>query len=307
METPKKQGNWTVKDFAGLYVERLDFALIPNKPGTKTPYHNGWQITPPITTPEAALSHWTERPKDGIGAHLGASGLVTLDVDALQETHTALEAVGINIDELLNAPDAVRIEGNPEKAKLLYRFPKDFQPKQTKCLLRWVPLTVFELRTGPNQDLLPPSIHPTGKPYRWLTPMPTSHDAIPYLPQPLRELWENWNEKRTTMLLVCPWYEDLEATEKVAGKTAQQANYSSSGSGDGWDAVRAQIREMLPLPEWLDKIGAQHAGANKFHCPFHPPDSNPSFAVFETNGGHLMWVDFHGDAPVGWIEGGRRS
>ena len=44
------------------------------------------------------------------------------------------------------------------------------------------PVTVFELRGGLVQDVLPPSIHPdTGKPYFWRTP--PSADGLPELPR----------------------------------------------------------------------------------------------------------------------------
>lgn len=54
-------------------------------------------------------------------------------------------------------------------------------------------VTVFELRGGLVQDVLPPSIHPgTRKPYIWRTP-PAS-EGLPELPADLLAIWQDWDE-----------------------------------------------------------------------------------------------------------------
>src|SRR5690606_40145834 len=63
----------------------------------------------------------------------------------------------------------------------------EMRAKQKKL----APVTVFELRGGLVQDVLPPSIHPdTGMPYFWRTP--PSADGLPELPRELLSIWTNW-------------------------------------------------------------------------------------------------------------------
>ena len=65
------------------------------------------------------------------------------------------------------------------------------------------PLTLFELRAGDIQDVLPPTIHPdSGKPYIWLAP---PNSEFPPLPDALLELWKNWDSYRKELEAMCPW------------------------------------------------------------------------------------------------------
>lgn len=65
------------------------------------------------------------------------------------------------------------------------------------------PVTVFELRAGLVQDVLPPSIHPdTGKPYFWRN---APADGLLELPSDLVKTWQNWDIFKRTALEACPW------------------------------------------------------------------------------------------------------
>jgi Virulence-associated protein E/Primase C terminal 2 (PriCT-2) len=90
--------------------------------------------------------------------------------------------------ELLDAPEAVRIESRPGRAKLLYRLAKPLPSFRLGSL---------ELRCASStgvtvQDVLPPSIHPdTGKPYSWRYNKPDGHwSRLPPLPGQLLNLWQ---------------------------------------------------------------------------------------------------------------------
>jgi len=42
-----------------------------------------------------------------------------------------------------------------------------------------------------------------------------------------------------------------------------------------------------------EKYGMECNSNNMLHCPFHPPDRNPSLSIFENYDGIWMWVDHH--------------
>lgn len=65
------------------------------------------------------------------------------------------------------------------------------------------PITLFELRGGDVQDVLPPTMHPaTAKPYIWVTP---PNSEFPPLPEALLELWRHWESYRLELQAMCPW------------------------------------------------------------------------------------------------------
>jgi len=65
------------------------------------------------------------------------------------------------------------------------------------------PITLFELRAGDVQDILPPTVHPeTGNPYVWLVP---PNSEFPLLPETVLELWQHWDSYRKELESMCPW------------------------------------------------------------------------------------------------------
>lgn len=159
----------TTGQYAVEYV-RAGYALVPIPRGQKGPSGldaKGWQLPENLITDAAGAAQL-----DGnVGIAHGYSGTCTVDIDNLVLARVWWGERGIEIDELLAAPDAVRPEsGRPDRAKLLYR-----RPAGQGLLPMLKPAgSGLELRcaksdgTGTVQDVLPPSIHPeTGQSYRW--------------------------------------------------------------------------------------------------------------------------------------------
>ena len=67
-------------------------------------------------------------------------------------------------------------------------------------------LTVFELRGGLNQDVLPPSIHPdTQRPYEWATGQsPWDFEQIPEIDARLLAIWKEWDRFGQQFLSALP-------------------------------------------------------------------------------------------------------
>jgi len=184
------------------YFHRLGFRLCAIPPGKKGPIMPGW--------PEGNLppEYWLTHPQEGLGVVLGPSRLVSLDLDSLPDARAVLDALGLELDALLSG--AMLVRGNPERLRAIFRAPPDLD--LTRKSLAWPPMeeggksvTVFELRGGPVQDVLPPTIHPdTGRPYEWITP-PWELERLGNLPDALLELWTGWNRWHPALVQCCPW------------------------------------------------------------------------------------------------------
>lgn len=167
------------------------FSLVPLPEGSKGPVTKGWNQRNNCITDVAGLS----RIPDGVGLAHAYSAPVTcsLDVDDLADAAQWLSARGIDLQDLLNAPDAVQIvSGKPNKAKLLYCLPKQQDPLPT-YVIKDGSKTILEFRCASKdgltvQDVLPPSIHPdTGKPYEWGGR--GNFANLPIMPSDLVDLW----------------------------------------------------------------------------------------------------------------------
>jgi len=194
-------------DWVTRYIEKYGLALVQIPPGRKAPMHPGWnQPGGYVMDAGGARQRWVELPDHGIGAVLAPSGLCSLDVDTPDRALPALGELGIDLGALRKS--APTIQGDPSRFRTMFRAPPGVA--LGRKALAWParqtgekPLTLFELRAGDIQDVLPPTVHPhTGKPYIWLTP---PNNEFPLLPQPLLELWQHWESYRKQLEAMCPW------------------------------------------------------------------------------------------------------
>ena len=189
----------------------LGFGLVHLPTGSKAPKGNGWQHHP-LTTPEQVAKAWQHG--GNVGLVHQHSGTLTLDIDDYEGTKKALERVGISLGDLLNVPGA-KIK-SPRGVKPLYRLPEGVTLK--RVALAWATAetcglpkreqtleTIFELRAGLTQDVLPGSVHPDGSAYEWLD-KPATRNDIPLVPGGLLALAQNWLELKPLLLEAAPGY-----------------------------------------------------------------------------------------------------
>ena len=162
---------------------RAGFALVPIPTGRKGPIGSGWNKRELcIVDPEIA-----EFLDGNVGLAHAYSGTCAIDIDDLALCVEWMAQRGIDLPELLNAPESVRIESRPGRAKLIYRLTPplpSFKIKAAGLELRCASSTGLTM-----QDVLPPSIHPdTGKPYTWAG---THWSRLPPLPPKLQDLWQS--------------------------------------------------------------------------------------------------------------------
>jgi hypothetical protein len=219
--------------FAPRYIAR-GLPPLPIEPGKKWPASwngqsytllAGWTTKPPITTPQ---------PGAGIGLRLGVAigldyVLVGLDLD---DEEVAIRLLGI-------APDTpVRKVGQRGETWIYKAKPGAIATKR----YRLGDKTIAELLSAGTQTVLPPSIHPTGQPYRWLDKslLDVNVDELPELTPDivtnieaaLRSVgWEPEPEKPPP-----PSPEDIDADEPFE---------------------RAKTAAMHNLPAWVPYLGLQ--------------------------------------------------
>jgi hypothetical protein len=193
-------------DHATAYLA-LGWKLCRIVRGTKGPNDTEW-AGPRMLIDSAEKAAAMIGPQHGIGLVHGPSGTCAIDVDHLEYFDAILAEFGFDRATLFAG--APQISGRPGRAKAIFRLPEGVTfsrralawPKQTDA---GKPTTVFELRSGEVQDVLPPTIHPDMQaPYTW-TVAPWDLPSIPILPAPLVALWRDWDKLKPQLVRACPW------------------------------------------------------------------------------------------------------
>jgi putative DNA primase/helicase len=235
--TPNNMAAW-----ARRYIEAFGLALVKIEPGQKAPKGNAWNKPGGyFTEADQAEAFWAKNPKHNMGVVLGPSRICSLDVDHAEYSRQVLrDVLDLHLDDI--AAVYPTLVGNPTRFRIMFRVPEGLEfsrhsltwpnpadPDGSKLKLvnvslkaardkgdadqievmtarqkEFAPITVFELRGGLVQDVLPPSIHPdTGKPYTWRNP--PSAEGLPDLPRDLVNIWNNWDVFKRMALEACEW------------------------------------------------------------------------------------------------------
>lgn len=197
-----------ISTYAHAYVDRWGLAVLPLPPYSKKAATDDWP-NQAITDADKARDYWTSHPNANLGVVLAPSRLCSLDVDNGDETRMVLEAIGLDLDELIRTHPTIR--GKDGGCRIEFRVPDG--AKLSTHRLRWPdrdnPATkhvVLELRAGDVQDVFPPSMHPdTRRPYVWITKPSDCGNEFPVLPAVLLDLWQSWDSFKETAIRLCPW------------------------------------------------------------------------------------------------------
>lgn len=215
---------WNASDYAEHYITKLGFGLVPIPTGQKGPCSVGWNKPENALSDPKLVTMRFRRSGENMGLLHSVSGTAVIDVDSPDHVTAALAAVGLDWPELL-AQNPWRIKGQKGE-KPVFRLPKGLTLKRRA--LTWPAhagqdeVTVFELRAGSVQDVLPPSIHPvSGQPYTWVNGVPPHREALPLLPEAVLRLWLEWDLRLPALRAACPWNaEDVAASVTPQGMQA---------------------------------------------------------------------------------------
>ena len=201
----------TMYKAAKYYIDNYNWVLVEIPPATKNPTKTGWNIRENCITTVDQCKFYKDHPDWNMGLLLSESNVVSIDIDNVVNTKIAFNSLGIDYDKIINS--APRITGRPNHDKVLFKAPPGIV--LARKALSWPTAedqsknaVVFELRAGPIQDVLPPSMHPDTKvPYGWVR---DPDEGIPDLPKELLTIWREWDKFKVELLNVCPWSEKKE-------------------------------------------------------------------------------------------------
>lgn len=204
----------TPSQHARAYADK-GWSLIPIPAGKKGPATLAWNRTA-ISNPDQAAAYWEENPTHNMGLLHSASQTAAFDIDHVENTRIIFDTLGLDYQAILDS--APRIVGRADRGKVLFRVPDGVTLSTHK--LSWPSQvhklrteTVFELRAGAVQDVLPPSIHPdTQRPYAWAGR--DWRDPLPIIPDQLLRLWTEWDTFRLQLMDICPWRIRIETQPK---------------------------------------------------------------------------------------------
>jgi hypothetical protein len=220
-----------------------------------------------------------------MGVILGLSGIVSFDIDNSEYTRLIFYNLGLDYDSLLH--DCPRIIGRTGHDKALFLAPAGVTLRTHK--LSWDSTTVFELRAGAVQDVLPPSIHPdTLLPYRWAHP---PDDTIPQLPKEILAIWKEWSKFKQQLLDICPWKPKVDLPPLKPRKAFKNS-----------ESVIQRFNESTDITTLLDRYGYTRKSSGRYLRPGSStgipgvivfPREN---RIFSHHGGEPFDTDYSHDA-----------
>ncbi|MHC8354464.1 phage/plasmid primase, P4 family [Pseudomonas sp. LB3P81] len=205
-------------------------ALVSIPHGKKGPTDRGWNLPENvIRTCEQAAARIDGSSNLGLMHAYSDPPTCAIDIDDMAEARQWLAARGVDLDALLSAPEAVRINSGREgRGKLLYRLNAPLPQKKAKVGKK----DIIDFRCGTEgdltvQDVLPPSVHPdTGRPYE----LEGDIGAIPPIPAKLLACWQGLltTGKQVSKPADAPCSDDLPErfVELLAGDAALQKRWS---------------------------------------------------------------------------------
>jgi len=170
-----------------LWNKGLSYIPIPL--GQKGPTTLGWNRPENcITAQEDALK--LKNKNVGIALAYCEPVVACFDIDDGRLTKRAFEHNHLNLLDILKSSGAVFASGRSNSLKALYTLPDNIGPLVTKQHKN-ENTTIYELRCASKngltaQDVIPPSIHPSGSQYTWLQ---GGLDSIKPMPECLLEHW----------------------------------------------------------------------------------------------------------------------
>jgi len=212
----------------------LGFSYVPIPAGMKGPITAGWnQLASCIT--DANEAH---RLSGNVGiAHAYCkTPTCAVDIDDGKETLRYLAAKDIALRELLTTRGpAIMWSGRPNSLKAIFRLPNSVGPLLTKTI-KIDGKIILEFRCAAAesktvQDVIPPSIHPSGTKYRWLQ---GSLETLTELPKELLDLWHELIAADQTKIQAAKnslarWTAPAPLTPREVAILKDQLNYIDSG------------------------------------------------------------------------------
>ena len=159
-----------------MLVELIEsgLALVGVPLGEKGPTKPSWNLRHNAITSPNDVRQLQGKNVGLAHAYCSPSPTCAIDVDDYPVARRWLTNNGFDLKRALQRPESVLLaSGKRNSIKLLYRLPHASGPYTTKQIMSGENRVILEFRCASRlghtvQDLIPPSIHPSGSSYRWL-------------------------------------------------------------------------------------------------------------------------------------------
>ncbi|HJJ36737.1 MAG TPA: bifunctional DNA primase/polymerase [Methanocorpusculum sp.] len=262
----------TLRDAAFTYTS-WGYKILSLRPRSKEAESPGWNNPEYMDSP----IHWESagNENNNIGMPLKRNGFMVIDIDNRNEYARYMQAIEDTLVELSGVDtmfwesETIGISsGKPGSEKYLFRIPQGLENTIRTRKLNWVNSekkshSVVEFRCGDGfQDVMPPSIHPTGTKYQFV-----NGDYALEMPEDLLCLVCNMKLFIDTILSVNPDYEKPVQVRSSTGKPYEGDNYIEMWCDQQY------------LPSWLAKYGYTAVGHNRYLSP-HSTTQSPGIVIF---------------------------
>jgi hypothetical protein len=163
--------------FAENYA-RTGWSIFPLRPRDKRPLTTHG-LDDATTNLDTIRRWWTKTPDANIGLNCGKSGLVVVDLDKRAEHDGLAEWATLTGKHHLNPHTSTSLTGGGGQ-HLLFKVPPGVEIKNSAGKLA----PGIDVRGEGGYIVLPPSIHPSGKPYAWAD----DNTTIEILPEPVIDI-----------------------------------------------------------------------------------------------------------------------
>ncbi len=232
------------------YWLSLGIATIPIWYRSKRPVFKWIEYQSQLPT-EKELDNWFNHKMRNIGIVTGWQGLTVIDFDNFDKYSEWLQFATSGESALVALYGRCAVT-----ARGVHIYVKCPNAQNMK-------LEGIDIKACGGYVLAPPSVHPSGKPYLWISEGPmievSSIEAI------LPETWLQHHTEQTTVQELDPW--------ELAGRQSLSV---------GMGAI-AKIKDKVRITDILPAEKSSRPGWYKTQCPFHQ-DTEPSFWINENAG-----------------------
>lgn len=251
--------------------EAHGWRVVPIHEG-KGPKATGWNLPDRQWLP----SEWANAI--GLGLLHAESGTMAFDVDDLAGSIKWFAERGLDLPTMLGKGVGIA-RGDPNRTKRIYAAPAFMLPPSVKVPCPDDGHGLFELRCASAngrsvQDLLPPSLHPTGSRYQW----EGDWKAASALPETLLTVWQSLrapvplpleNTITSTASTDATWTEITEALEHINPDCSRQ-DWITVGMGlHAHGAQCNQIDQAFTVWNTWSAMGAKYPGPRAMAQQWH--------------------------------------
>jgi hypothetical protein len=281
-------------EHAFAYIQRgWSLVMMPMK--TKGPTNPGWNAPSQLVdTPDKVIKKLAQGLQN-MGLVHQPSGTGAIDIDDEAWARYIFEEFGIDYDEVMDWGMRIRSKANRDKA-VFAGVPIDLPLLKVGWLKQDAKspvdrFTIVEFRAGPNQDVLPPSMHPDGHYYTWAEgKAPWDFEALPEIPPKLLDFWRALADKssglREEIENLCPW------KKMHSGRRYVQASRSVNTEHGN---VIGAYNNAVSIEDLLTQAGYKLKG-KRWLCP-SSSTKIPGVVVFKDQD-HERCYSHHGSDPL---------